>query len=147
MIKGSKSQYKNHPSLKSRGNEKNRRSTGCPYEKISQRDPTPIVVEEEELSLSMDDSELEEALLDMSQLIFELSICSLLDLERVCNDFGQFRFGEFSVRRYLAESIKKATIKATAIGNDITFVGDEAELQNKSLLKEQHLIMNVLNRE
>jgi hypothetical protein len=145
MTRDSKSQYRDHPSLKSRGNEKNRRSTGHPYEKIPPRDPTPTVVEEEELSPSTDDPEPEEAPLDVLQLMFELSTCSLLGLDRVCNDFGQFRLGEFSVRWYLAESIKKATTKAAATGNGVTFARDEAELQNKSLLKKQYPMMDILD--
>jgi len=72
-------------------------------------------------------------------------MCSLLGLERVCNDFGQFRLGEFSVRRYLAESIKRATTKAAATGNGVIFARGEAELQNKSLLKKQYPMMDVLD--
>jgi len=71
----------------------------------------------------------------------------LLDLERVCNDFGQFRLDEFSVRRYLVEFIKKAIIKAVIIRNDIIFIRNEAELQNKSLLKKQDSMIDVLDRE
>ena len=145
MARGFKSRSRDHPSLKSRENEKNRRSISRSYEKIPRRDSTPIIVEEEELNPSMNNLELEEAPLNISQLIFEFSICSLLGLERVCNDFGQFRLGEFSIRRYLAESIKKATIKTTAIGNGVKFVKDETELQNKSLLKKQYLMMDILD--
>ena len=145
MPGGSKSQYRGHPSLKSRWNEKHRRSTRRPYEKIPRKDPTPIVVEEEEFSSSTDDPEPKEAPLDVSQLTFELSTCSLLGLERVCNDFGQLRLGQFSVRRYLAESIKNPTTKAAATGNGVTFVRDEAELQNKSLLKKQYPMIDVLD--
>ena len=104
----------------------------------SQRNATPTIVEEEELSPSTDGPEPEKAPLDMSQFMFELSICSLLGLGRVCNDFGQFRRGEFGVRRYLAESIKKAITKAAATGNGVIFIRNEAELQNKSLLKKQY---------
>ena len=130
MARGSKSQYRGRPSLKSRGNGKNRRSTGRPYRKICQKEFTPIVVEEEEFSPPIDDAEPENAPLDMSQLTFRLSTYSLLGLERICNDFEQFRLGEFSVRRYLAESIKRATTKAAATGNGVIFARGEAELQN-----------------
>ena len=81
----------------------------------------------------------------MSQLTFELSTCSLLGLEHVSNNFGQFRLDEFSVRLYLAESIKKATTKAAATGNGVAFVRGEAELQNKSLLKKQYPMMDVFD--
>ena len=80
MTGWSKSQYGGGPSLKSRGNQENRRSTGRPCEKIHQKEPTPIVVEEEEFSPPTDDPEPEEAPLDMSQLTFELSACMLLGL-------------------------------------------------------------------
>ena len=80
MTGWSKSQYGGRPSLKSHGNQENRRSTGCPCEKIHQKEPTPIVVEEEEFSPPTDDPEPEEAPLDVSQLTFELSTCSLLGL-------------------------------------------------------------------
>ena len=80
MTRGSKSQYGCRLSLKPHENEENRRSTGRPCEKIRQKEPTPIVVEEEEFSPPTDDPEPEEAPLDMSQLTFELSTCSLLGL-------------------------------------------------------------------
>ena len=130
MARGSKSQYGHRPSWKSCENEEIRCSTGRSYEKTPRRHPTPTDVEEDELSSPTDDPESEEAPLDVSQLTFELFICSLLGLECVCNDFGQFRLGGFSVRRYLAESIKKATTKAAATGNGVTFARGEAELQN-----------------
>ena len=80
MTGWSKSQYGGRPSLKSHGNQENRPSTGRLYEKIRQKEPTPIVVEEEEFSPPTDDPEPEKAPLDVSQLTFELSTCSLLGL-------------------------------------------------------------------
>ena len=80
MTRGSKSQYGCRLSLKPCENEEHRRSTGRPYEKIPQKELTLIIVEEEEFSTPTDDPELEEASLDMSQLTFELSTCSLLGL-------------------------------------------------------------------
>ena len=61
MTGWSKSQYGGRPSLKSRGNQENRCSTGRSYEKICQKELTPIVVEEEEFSPPMDDAEPENA--------------------------------------------------------------------------------------
>ena len=115
------------------------------YDENCRKDSTPIIIEDKELSPSTDDPESEETLLNISQLIFELSTCSLLGLERVCNDFGQFRLDEFSVQRYLAKSIKKAITEAAEIGNNVTFVRNKAELQNKSLLKKQYSMMNILD--
>ena len=53
---------------------------------------------QEEFSISTDDPEPEEAPLNVSQLKFEPFNYLLLGLERVCNDFGQFRFDEFNVQ-------------------------------------------------
>ena len=145
MTRGSKSQHGGRPSRKARENEEIRQSTGRPYKRITRKDPSPIDAEEEELGPPTDDPEPEEAPLDVSQLTFELSTCSLLGLERVSNNFGQFRLDEFSVRLYLAESIKKATTKAAATGNGVAFVRGEAELQNKSLLKKQYPMMDVFD--
>ena len=89
MARGSKSQYKGRSSLKSCGNGKNQRFIGRPYGKICQKELPPIVAEEEEFSPSTDDAEPKNAPLDVSKLIFRLSTCSLLSLERVCNDFEQ----------------------------------------------------------
>jgi hypothetical protein len=139
MTRVSKSRYGGRPSLKARENEEIRRSTSHLPKKSKQKEPSPIDTEEEEL----DDPEPEPASSDVSQVLFELSTCSLLGLERVCSDFRQFRLGEFSVYRYLAQSIKKATTKAAATGNGVTFVRGEAELQNKSLSKKQYPIMDV----
>ena len=108
MPRASKSQYGGCPSLKSRGNQEYRCSTGHPYRKICQKELTPIVVEEEEFSPPTNDAEPENAPLDVSQPTFRLSTCVLLGLERVCNDFGQFRLGGFSVRRYLAQTWQRA---------------------------------------
>ena len=79
MTRGSKSQHGGRPSRKARENEEIRQSTGRPYKRITRKDPSPIDAEEE-LSPPTDDPEPEEAPLDVSQLTFELSTCSLLGL-------------------------------------------------------------------
>ena len=43
------------------------------------------------------------------------------------------------------KSSEKATIIIAAIGNGIVFIRDETELQNKSLLKKQDAMMDVIN--